>query len=232
VLERFSLSETASFNVFVEGATDRDLLTFAARLALESLGVDLLAVPPSAGPTDHERLAIVTPLNPDTGRGGTPELERLAGDIRMFHYVFSLPQGVVFVFDHDDAGIAARDRIVKNHHYREAQHTLTLDPRFHPTLVGLKQVVIEDLVNLELHRTFFASSTPTCRVEYREGRQVRFQWLGAAKGEFCGHVLASAGFGDIHELVRLLLRTRQQFGFPSDPTVNEALNALDARPLR
>jgi hypothetical protein len=218
--EQFCVAPLASHNVFVEGLSDRSYLRLAAGLAQEALGVDLLAIPSDGG---GDTLEVCVPLKPDSGgRGGIPQLVRLAKELKPFFFRFSLPAGLVFVVDHDDAGLQGKNEIVSTG-YDSNRHTLSIDPREHPTAPRVKQLVIEDLVGLRLHRQFFEGGKRTCRVEYVEGMPIRFEWLGNSKAEFGQFVATKAQFDDVTELVQLLVRIRRTLGFPTHPGVGAAI---------
>lgn len=93
-------------------STDSDYLHRANELAHERFGEDLLLVPTQSPSRTPSRIAIRTPGLPDAPhRGGTPQMIRRAGELKFYVFQLELFRGLVFVFDHDDEGLRARDQI-------------------------------------------------------------------------------------------------------------------------
>jgi len=111
-LGEYSLPLLPDYTIVVEGTTDVAYLHRAAELALAGGGEDILAVPVGAW-RRSDRILVCTPTKPGgEGRGGTPLMVRLAHELRTFVFgPLELFSGLVFVFDHDDAGLQAQDHI-------------------------------------------------------------------------------------------------------------------------
>lgn len=210
----FCLAPLPRFSLFVEGHTDRLYLLRAAELAAPD--EDLLAVPPQLSP-GGERIQILTPgSRGDSSRGGVKQMVRLAKTIAPYVFRMDLIGGIYFVFDHDHTGREGQEEVSRVG-FRTDTHSATLNPKFHSGALGGKDVVVEDLLSLRIQERYFAQGTSWCLVTYETGEARRFQWHHQSKGELCRFVRENGNAEDFLELIRLLRRVRQGFGFPTRP---------------
>ena len=212
--EKYSLEVLPPFTVLCEGWTDVGYLELAAALHLKATGVDLLAVPSEIADFDQQRIGIFTPGRPgDPSRGGTPQMVRLAKDLTPFAFTLRAFRGLLFVFDHDDAGIAAA-QAVTGLGYRSTNNVVTLDPKEHPKACAKKQICIEDLISLTIQYRFFEETPSSCSIEYVESKPQRIHWAHSAKSGLRDYIVGGAELSDVEELVRLLKRVRRAFELP------------------
>lgn len=217
--EKYCLSLLPEFTIVVEGKTDLDYLLHASQLARDTYGEDLLAVPAHLSASGTE-IAIVTPLHPESRnaadareRGGIPQVVRLAEDLRSYVFTLQLFRGLLFVFDHDSAGLEAQEKL-GSFGYKSEQHSITLNPKSHSRACGRKQVVIEDLLSLRIQKEFFEGGHAWCSADYEDGAIVRFHWGHQSKHLLRNYVCKHATWEDIREVGRILGRARAVFGFP------------------
>jgi hypothetical protein len=212
----FCLDMLPKFSVIVEGWTDHDYLIRAAELTKQKTGEDLLAVPEQLCQQGPAQIGIRTPGKPgDPTRGGTPQMVRLAEQLQFYVFTMELFAGMVFLFDHDDAGLEAREKIA-GYGFRKDVNSLTLDPRHHPHACAKKQVTIEDLLSLDVQQRFFDSGSAWCRADYEDGKLIRYVWGHQSKPFLRDFVKQHATWGDIREVARILARIRRIWGLPVD----------------
>lgn len=211
--EQFGLDPLSLYSIVVEGETDVQYLVHAAALFQAETGVDLLeAVCPDGAVTRISVVSPGTPSNPH--QGGVPQMARLAEAIQPACFQYDAYYGVVFLFDHDTAGLqAGRDKLTQLG-YVPDRHTLTLDPRQHPGACASKQVVIEDLLSLEIQHAFFSAGRPWCAAHFEDGKLRRYEWRRESKSELVEFVRTHAAVTDLTELVRVLQRVREVWGLP------------------
>lgn len=208
----FALDSLSPYSVVVEGQTDKKYLYRAVQLQLEFDGANLLAVPPI---DSGDEILICTPGSSENpNRGGTPQMVRLARMLQPYIFTLDMFNGLLFVFDHDQAGLEAQNEITK-YGFRKDDHSITLDPRIHQKACGAKQVVVEDFLSLRIQEAYFDSTECTCSVEYVTGKRTRIRWEQDSKNGLCEFVLATAQRDDLIELINLLRRIRSAFGFPA-----------------
>jgi hypothetical protein len=208
--DEFCINQGLSeYSMIVEGLTDRAYILRAAELAKTQFGEDLLALPSHSS----DCLAIIAPGKPGSPqRGGVPQMVRLAE--RLTPYVFTLEiYRLMFVFDHDEAGLGGQSQIEKESGFKRGKHSISLDPREHKKTCADKQVVVEDLLSLEIQKRFFDLGRASCSAEYREGRLVRYRWEHPSKGALSEYVCQNGTWADLREVARILTRTRTIFGF-------------------
>jgi hypothetical protein len=197
----------------VEGWTDVSYLQRAAELYLQQYGVDLLEVPSGVASDGSQKIHVCTPGTPDSPvRGGIPQVVRLAEELRSFVFRMDMFRGLVFVFDHDAAGIDAANFVRKMGYTR----VLTLDPKSHVNSCAKKQVVVEDLLSLDLQNAFFQTGNAWCSADYEEGRIVRFDWHFKSKDKLRDFACTKGTSGDFSEIIRILLRVREVLGMPTN----------------
>jgi hypothetical protein len=212
----FCLDPLPLYAVVTEGWTDLNYMMRAAQLALQATGQDLLAVrSPLAG--ESMQIGIVTPGKPgNPGRGGVPQMARLAEAIREACFLYDAYFGIAFVFDHDDAGNKAGADVIAEFGFKRDKYSLTLDPRKHPGACARKQVVIEDLLSLQIQMEFFEQGTAWCSAEYEDGQLRRFVWGHQSKEPLQQYVLERGKWSDLREVARVLARVREMWGLPVD----------------
>jgi hypothetical protein len=207
----FDLRPLASFTVILEGQTDLRYLSRAAELASQG-GDDLLRVPENLAERGGA-ISLCTPGTPGAPhRGGTKQMVRLARELGPYVFTVEMVRGVLFVFDHDEAGQEAAQQITE-YGFRANQHSITLDPREHPAACADKQVAIEDLLSLRIQQSFFATGGAWCSAQYEEGQLKRYQWGHASKWPLCDFVCTHGSIEDFDEVIQLLRRIRRVFGF-------------------
>jgi hypothetical protein len=210
----YHLGALSAFTVVLEGATDLRYLAHAASRAKNEENEDLLSVPAQLDEKGTGILLCSPGQRGDPTRGGVKQMVRLARELHPYVFTLEVVRLVVFVFDHDEAGLEARDSIAQ-FGFLPGTHSLTLDPTEHPLACARKQVVIEDLLSLRIQKEFFARYKPTCSVEFENGSVKRFRWGHQAKGDLCEYVCNSSTYSDLVELVNLLRRIRELCGFPT-----------------
>lgn len=211
----FSLQMLPKFSVIVEGWTDVHYLGLAVDLFQQAMGVDLLEIPNQISGINGARIGVVTPGSPGNPiRGGTPQMVRVAGVLKPYVFMLRAFQGLMFIFDHDEAGLEAATQLA-NIGFARQVNIMTLDPKEHPTACAKKQVCIEDLLSLDIQRRYFESTAATCSLDYSEGLLKRIQWGHASKPGLRDFVLQNAILEDVHEMVQLLLRVRRAFALPT-----------------
>lgn len=212
---QFCLEMLPRFSVLVEGWTDVHYINHAVKLHEQAYGSDLLEIPSAIAEFDGERIGVFTPGSPgDHIRGGVKQMVRLA--IELKPYVFTLRgfQGLAFVFDHDDAGLEAKDKVLSEG-YRDKSQVLTLDPKEHPLSCATKQVCIEDLLALKIQQQYFESTPSTCSIDYLKGKPLRIHWGHEAKPGLRDFILQNARLDDVSEIVVLLHRVRRALELPN-----------------
>lgn len=219
---QFCLSMLPEFTVVVEGTTDRDYLLAAAKKARDRFGEDLLAVTSPAKANAASEIRVCTPGKPgDADRGGVPQMVRLAQALRPFVFTLEMFSGVVFVFDHDDAGMQAQKDLAKVG-FRTGQNSITLSAKDHPGACATKQIVIEDLLSLDIQERYFAQGSPWCSAIYEDGKLVRYVWKHQSKALLRDYVCEAAEWRDLREVGRILARIRSIFGMPTDGAIFQA----------
>ena len=143
---------------------------------------------------------------------------RLAEQLRSYVFTLELFSGMVFLFDHDDEGLRARDQIA-DYGYRKDVNSLTLDPKHHPRACAKKQVTIEDLLSLAVQERFFNVGGAWCRADYEGGTLIRYVWGHQSKPLLRDFVKQHATWEDLREIARILARMRSVFGLPVDMAV-------------
>ena len=147
---------------------------------------------------------------------GADRLADLAEQIKSYQDVLE-SFFVFFIFDHDEKGIDACNR-VRSLGYRLNQHTTTLNPQkpLEKANFSVKhERVIEDLLSLEIQQNFFDTCpSRNCKVTYQDGKIVRFQWDGSSKKELQSFACQRGSLDHFMEHVRLLRRVRSAFGLP------------------
>jgi hypothetical protein len=219
----FCMAELGPYFVVTEGWTDLKYLLHAAALAKEMTGIDLLrAVLPDGNDVAIE---LITPgKDGDPRRGGVAQMVRLAEAIAPACFQYEAYYGVAFVFDHDEAGLRAREEI-QHLGFKEDLHLLTLDPRHHAGACAKKQVVVEDLLSLEVQTAFFELGHAWCSCEFEDGIVRRYVWRAQSKAELLEFVITHSSASDLRELVRALVRIRSMWGLPVDPDLADRLMA-------
>lgn len=221
--EQFRLKPLPRFCVFLEGWTDVLYLTKAAQLAAEHLHEDLLAATEDDG--TQTQIALLTAGNPtNPSRGGADFLTKLANEI--YAYVVKLRMYIIiFIFDHDVAGIKACNDIC-NIGFKFSTHATTLNPEKprEPKNFSIKhERVIEDLLSLRIQQQFFdETANCCCRVTYQNGQVTRFQWEGDSKTELQDFACNHGSLDDLIECVALLRQIRRAFGLPAVQVVQPA----------
>lgn len=216
LLRRNHLLEVPTcFLVVVEGTTDVHYLTKAAELAKLAFGFDMLDLGPSA-PNGATRITVCTPINPedpDGRRGGLPQIERLATDLRSFIIEYERPSPICFVLDHDQDGVAVAKRLRDQGFNMDRARPETLDPQCHTSACrrgrGEPEAVIEDLLSVRIQQRFFKATPASVDVSYREGKVVRCIWQKESKAELCDYVCEHAELEDVVEVLRVLARVRR-----------------------
>jgi hypothetical protein len=207
----FDLRPLTSFSVVLEGQTDLQYLSRAAELASRN-GDDLLKVPDNLAERGSA-ISLCTPGTPGAPhRGGTKQMVRLARELQPYVFTLEMVRGVLFVFDHDEAGQDAANQITE-YGFRANQHSITLDPREHPAACSNKQVAIEDLLSLRIQESYFAAGGAWCSAQYEAGKLKRYQWGHMSKGPLCDFVCTHGTVEDFAEVIQLLRRIRRVFGF-------------------
>src|SRR5712691_642026 len=97
---------------------------------------------------------------------------RLARMLQPYIFTLDMFNGLLFVFDHDEAGLQAQVEIAR-YGFRKDDHSITLDPRIHRGACGIKQVVIEDFLSLRIQEAYFDAAPATCSVDYIVGKRTR-----------------------------------------------------------
>lgn len=218
--------------VIVEGTTDVHYLKKAAELAKAVCGVDLLALGPST-PDGVSNITVCTPINPDHPdglRGGLPQIERLATDLRSFIVEYELPSPVCFMLDHDRDGVDVAKRLRGQGFNMDRACPETLDPQRHPFVCrsgrGKPEAVIEDLLSVRIQKEFLGAAPAWCDVSYRNGEVVRCVWQKESKADLCGYVCANAKLPDLLEVVRVLVRVRRLWRLDVPAEVERLLSEL------
>ena len=209
-----NLTAAPTFILFVEGATDRGYLLRAADLVEQTFGVNPLDIPPGVAQRKLSRISVLVPGEP--GRPASGGVARLgAAAAALFHDFFKneVPNGLLFLFDHDYAGRKERDAI-KKYGFLPGSHSLTLDPVAHPAMNGRTDVVIEDLLPLPVQSAFFDQGGACCSKEYRQGELTRIKWDHPSKAALRRHVCEHEDLTAFDEMIVLLSRVRSAFGFP------------------
>jgi hypothetical protein len=207
----FAMGMLSEYTVVVEGTTDRDYLLRAAALVHANDEKDLLAVD---GPNGVTLISILSPGSPGhPERGGVPQMVRLARELQPYVFTLDMFSGILFVFDHDDAGLEGQVKI-QEYGYRSNVNSMTLEPKQHPNACGKKQVVIEDLLSLDIQKEFFERHPAWCSAEYENGDLVRFEWRNPSKAALRDFACRWGRQEDFIEIIRLLDRVRLTFGAP------------------
>jgi hypothetical protein len=210
VLQDYALGPLNSFTAVLEGTTDLRYLAAAASLHQADTGENLLAVPDELGGGEID---LVTPGKPGAPhRGGVARMVPLARDVKGYVFPYPLVQRLLFVFDHDEAGLNGQQQIAE-HGFVNGTHSLTLDPRQHPEATARKGVTIEQLLSLKVQAEFFAFGDPWCSCEYEAGMLVCYRWGHESKAALCDFVCENASVADMSEVVVLLRRIRKAMGF-------------------
>jgi hypothetical protein len=136
---------------------------------------------------------------------------RLAEVLQPFVFTLEMFRGVLFVFDHDDAGLEAVPQ-VQEYGFRQGNNIITLDPKKHPQACAAKQVCIEDLLSLDIQKRFFEEGTATCSIDYEDGVLRRFRWGHSSKAGLRDFVVEHAVLDDMTEVVGLVTRIRCALG--------------------
>lgn len=216
--DKYSIEPLPEFTIVVEGTTDLDYLHCAVNCANKEYGDNLLHVPSHLGERNAQ-IAVITPVDvavlreQGRERGGIKKMVPLAKDLREYVFLLNFFRGIVFVFDHDRAGLEAKDELLKLE-YSAERHVLTLDPKHHPNACGKRQVVIEDLLSFRIQEEFFRKGDAWCSVDYEGGVPKRFHWGHESKHALRDYVCERANWCDLREIGRLIARVRTIFGFP------------------
>lgn len=223
------LEVPTSYLVVVEGTTDVYYLRRASELARAAHGFDLLSLGPAA-PDGLGRITVCTPINPDDPdglRGGLPQIERLAADLRSFIIEYELPSPICFMLDHDRGGVEAAKRLRHQGFDMDRARPETLDPQCHPTACrrgrGEPEAVIEDLLSVRIQKQFLHATPASCDVSFRNGEVVRCVWQKESKADLCGYVCKHADLHDMLEVVRVLVRVRRLWRLDIAPEIEGLL---------
>ncbi|MEN6578531.1 MAG: hypothetical protein ABFD90_19455 [Phycisphaerales bacterium] len=226
------LEVPTSYLVIVEGTTDVHYLKKAAELAKAVSGVDLLDLGPSA-PDGVSNITVCTPINPEDPaglRGGLPQIERLATDLRSFIIEYELPSPICFMLDHDRDGVDVARRLRDRGFNMDRARSETLEPQQHPLACpsgrGETEVVIEDLLSMRIQKEFFGATPAWCDVSYRNGEVVRCVWQKESKADLCAYVCEHAELLDLIEVVRVLARVRRLWRLDVPPEVERLFDTL------
>ncbi len=222
--DEFLLPPLTKYNIYVEGHTDVGYLDCAARLALSSMREDLMAVP-TGGPSDllESRIQVLSPRNPrdEKQRGGVKALTRLGQELARWLPRLDVECFVMFVFDHDKAGLDALNKLKKSG-MKSASQTISLHPAKHPGACGQKQIVVEDLLSLTIQKDFFESRSDCCVwITHTSGEVTRFAWNHPTKDQLCAYVQEHASWPDVLEIGRLLGRIRESWALPTSSHIFE-----------
>lgn len=215
---RFGLEPLGPFTIIVEGLTDVQYLTIATEKVGDAIGFDLLDA--TASGRDGARISLCTPLNvshPDPAerrKGGSQLLGRLVRFLRRYDALLEVEARVCFVVDHDSAGRGTL-KAIGDTGFDVEYLAMTIDPAHHPGCCSHPDAVIEDLLSLRVQQSFFDRGGSCCRVTFIDGEPRRFEWDGVSKGELPEFVRGTAGLQDVSEIVRVLLRVRQLWGWPN-----------------
>lgn len=224
------LEVPSAYLLIVEGTTDCHYLRRAAELACLEFGQDLLRLDPPMS-DGLASITVCTPINPEDPaglRGGVPQIERLAGDLRPSVLNYEIPSPLCIVLDHDAAALEAAQRLRKLGYNIDRARIETLEPKHHPhacrTGRGEACVVIEDLLSLRLQQEFLQSTRASCDVTLVDGQIVRCAWHTESKPTLCEFACRDGDVRDMIELVRVLVRVRQLWRLDVAPKVLEFLN--------
>jgi len=228
--DKHRLEVPLGYLLIVEGTTDVAYLERAAARVRDECDVDLLALDDPDG--RFSAITICTPLNPlaDGNRGGTPQMIRLADDLHQHVMFFETVRPVCFVLDHDTEGRAAAKTIRERHKYTsDFARPITLDPKDHKNAChfcgkGERAIVVEDLLSLDIQKTFFQSGLRYCDVSYEAGKIVRFDWREPSKSELCEFVVTEASAEDFREVARILVRVREMWRLDVPPSVTRFID--------
>jgi len=213
---KFCLKMLPAFTVVVEGTTDRDYLIKSCQLCKERFGEDLLAIPATLSAQEPPQMHVVAPGKPgNPNRGGIPQMVRLAEAIQSYVFTLEMFRGLVFVFDHDDAGIKDGQNTIIQYGFKPDQHSITLDPKYHVNTSAKKQITIEDLLSLEIQKKFFERGNCWCSADYEAGRLVRYKWGHNSKSALRDYACQFGRWEDFIEVARILKRIRTIFGLPT-----------------
>lgn len=237
LLKRNHLLEVpTSYLVIVEGTTDVHYLNKAAELTTVSFGHDMLDLGPAAR-DGAMRITVCTPItpeDPDGRRGGLPQIERLATDLRSFIIEYEMPSPICFVLDHDHDGISVAKRLREQGFNMDRARPETLDPQLHPSACrrghGEPEVVIEDLLSVRIQKAFFEATPASCDVSYRNGEVVRCMWQKESKADLCGYVCEHAKLQDLAEIMRVLARVRRLWRLDVPDEIERFLNGTERKP--
>lgn len=199
------------YTILFEGWTDVSYAQVAAMKYRDETGIDLMLV----GPEDSQsEILLATPgKDGDPKRGGTPQLTRLARDLQPFVFTFQCIKGIAFVFDHDDAGIEADQKVTSEYGFQRNKHTFTLDPKYHPNATARKQVCVEDLLSIRIQTAYFDLGDAFCDATYEAGKIVRYKWSHHSKDKLRDFVMTNASSRDLSEIITLIKRIRHAWGF-------------------
>lgn len=218
--DSYGLTPLHRYTMIVEGTTDRDYIALAAKLAFEKTGENLLSVPEHLRTVEFSTIGVLSPVGElELRRGGVSRMINLACCLKKYiHWLDDDFSGLLFVFDHDDAGRNARSALVESG-YPADRHCLLLEARFHSGACSQRDTCIEHLLSLGIQRRFFESGRRWCDVTYIEGELASFKWHAKSKGQLRQYVLEKAVFDDVREVVRLIIRARTVFGLPVEMSI-------------
>lgn len=212
-----NLTAAPTFILFVEGATDRGYILRAAGLFEQAFGVNPLDIPPGVAGSSPSRISVLVPGEPGKqASGGVARMGAAAASLFQDFFKSEVPNGLLFLFDHDYAGRKERDAI-KRYGFLPGTHSLTLDPLSHPSMAGRADVVIEDLLPLSVQSAFFDQGGASCSKEYRMGELTRIKWEHPSKAALRKFVCEHEGINAFDEMIVLISRVRSAFGFPQLP---------------
>jgi hypothetical protein len=189
-------------------------LEIAVRLHKEHTGEDLLAIPKFSEEEASHRIGVFTPgLPTNPNRGGCKQMVKLATELAFYVFRLQVVDGIVFVFDHDEAGTTSSN-LLEGLGYENGRHRITLDPKEHPNACYNKGLVVEDLLSLSIQERFFREHAAWCDARYEDGILKRFVWRDNSKYALRDFVRDNAELSDVGELVTLVKRIRKSLALP------------------